>query len=321
MNLVQPFLDDIRETRSDASTWFIFADWLEEQDDPRAELVRLTQRLRLEPDHDDFGGWQWRVQELLARGVKPAVPTLTNSIGLDLALIPAGSFWMGSPTEEAHHESDEYPQHRVRISRPFYLGVTPVTQAQFQSVIGRNPARFNPFRGGTLEHPVEQVSYAQAHNFCTILSGRPEELAARRTYRLPTEAEWEYACRAGTTTPYHFGTVATGREANVDLREELDLPPDVRNLNRTSPVRSYPPNAWGLYDLHGNVWEWCSDLFGDYRSEDQVDPAGPNEGDLRVIRGGGWNSLPAWCRAARRSNTGDATNDQDLGFRVVCEIR
>jgi len=320
MNLVQPFLDDIRDTRDDPSVWLILADWLEERDDPRAELVRLTQALRLEPDHPDFAGRQWRVQELLARGVKPAVPTITNSIGLDLALIPAGGFWMGSPSDEPHREYDEYPLHRVRISRPFFMAVTPVTQRQYQSVMGRNPARFNPFHGGTLEHPVEQVSYAQAFNFCTILSGLPGEEAARRRYRLPTEAEWEYACRAGTTTAYHFGPVPSWRFANMDLREETDLPPGVRSLNRTSSVASYPPNAWGLYDLHGNVWEWCADLFGDYRDGEQTDPAGPGFGELRVIRGGGWNSVPPWCRSARRSNTTDGTNDHDLGFRVVCEV-
>ncbi len=180
----------------------------------------------------------------------PPQKQIVNSIGMKLALIPAGTFLMGSPDSELGRCPDEGPQHEVTISRPFYLSIHPVTQREYQTVMGVNPACFmaNLFKRNP-GHPVEQVSWDEAVDFCQRLSSLAAEKHAGRVYRLPTEAEWEYACRAGTTTPFHFGTSLFSIQANIDY-----------NRNRTTKVGSYPPNAWGLYDMHGNVWEWCRRL-------------------------------------------------------------
>jgi uncharacterized protein (TIGR02996 family) len=319
MDLVQPFLDSIRENPADPSLWLILGDWLEEREDPRAELVRLTLSLRTEPKHRDFKKRQASVQALLAGGMKPLVPGFTNSIGIELALIPAGSFVMGAGRTDRDKEQDEQPAHPVQLTRSFFLGTTAVTQRQYRKLIGSNPAQFNSRRMGGVDHPVEQVSHVQALRFCQLLSARPEEQAAGRNYRLPTEAEWEYACRAGTTTRYHFGNTATWRDARMDVKDEPDVPPTETVLH-TVPVGRYTPNAWGLYDMHGNVWEWCADRFRSYTKTPQVDPVGPPSAEFRVIRGGSWNSYPRWCRSCRRSNHHDDAEDNDIGFRIACDV-
>jgi formylglycine-generating enzyme required for sulfatase activity len=257
----------------------------------------------------------------------PLVPGFTNSIGMDLALIPAGTFLMGSSAEEPHHENDEGPQHWVHLTRPYYLSRTTITQRQYRHVLRRNPSTYNSRNKGGGRHPVERVTFGDAQRFCHMLSAYPEEQKQGRRYRLPTEAEWEHACRAGTTTPYSCGDTLTPSLANYDTNDHtLDLSEmraEEQPLLRTCPVAQYPPNPWGLYDMHGNVWEWCADWFDNYLSDEQTDPTGPetnSEWDLRVIRGGGWNSYGRWCRSARRSNTNDDTEDADLGFRVVCVI-
>jgi uncharacterized protein (TIGR02996 family) len=318
MDLVQPFLDSIRENPGDASLWLILGDWLEEQGDARAELVRLTLSLRTEPEHKEFKKRQSRVQALLAGGMKPLVPTFTNSIGIELALIPAGSFRMGSPPTERDREPDEQPGHAVRLTRHFFLGVTAVTQRQYRKLVSTNPAHFTSRRQGGLDNPVENVSHIEATAFCARLSSVPAEKAAGRVYRLPTEAEWEWACRAGTTTRYHFGDTATWRNARMDVKKA----PKAERILRSVPVGRYPPNAWGLYDMHGNIWEWCQDWFERYTKsrKEQVDPAGPASASFRVIRGGSWNSYPRWCRSARRSNQFDDANDNDIGFRIACDV-
>ena len=188
------------------------------------------------------------------------------------AQVPAGSFWMGSPREEHGRRPNEGPRHRVALGRGCYLGATPVTQVQFQSVMSYNPARFTSEQGGGPTHPVEQVSYGEAAAFCRRLSALPAEKSAGRMYRLPTEAEWEYACRAGGMTPFSSGYSLGPRQATFQhgIGEA--------NPTTTSPVGTHPPNAFGLYDMHGNVWEWCADWFaGDaYRrgSDERSDGAG-----------------------------------------------
>jgi formylglycine-generating enzyme required for sulfatase activity len=192
------------------------------------------------------------------------------------------------------------------------MGATEVTQAQWQKVMGNNPSEF---KGDQL--PVETVSWDQAVEFCKRLSEMPEEKKAGRKYRLPTEAEWEYACRAGTTTPFHFGSQLNGRQANCDGTKPYGTETKGPYLEKTSPVGTYPANAWGLYDMHGNVFEWCSDWNVNYSSGSVTDPSGPATGSRRVFRGGGWGLGANDCRSAHRDVFAPWDRDQILGFRVA----
>jgi formylglycine-generating enzyme required for sulfatase activity/outer membrane protein assembly factor BamB len=260
-------------------------------------------------------------------GRRAGPTTLSNSLGMKLALIPAGEFLMGSPDTDPAASADEKPQHRVRISRPFYLGVTEVTQAQYQKVMGSNPSFFAPTGPGkdrvvglnTAQFPVEQVRWHDAQAFCRRLTALPAEKRAGRTYRLPTEAEWEYACRAGTTTPFHFGAALSSRLANFNGNFPSRGASPGPFLARTAEVGSYRPNAFGLYDMHGNVWEWCSDWFDKdyYRHSPRDDPAGPSSGSVRVIRGGEWYGDARDCRSAFRYADLPEGRFYVLGFRVV----
>lgn len=245
---------------------------------------------------------------------------MTNSIGMELKLIPTGEFSMGSPdTKTRPIYVREKPQHRVRITRPFLLGVHPVTQEQYQKVMEENPSNF---KGNPL-HPVEVVSWFDAIEFCNRLSEqeghKPYYKVDRETvtildgdgYRLPTEAEWEYACRAGSPASYCFG----------DNAEELHYYAwFAENSNgETHPVGQKQPNAWGLYDIHGNVWEWCQDWYtADYYGQSPVsDPLGPSEGSRRVFRGGGWVFSAVSCRSAFRDGYAPDSRTNSLGFRVL----
>ncbi|MCY2989729.1 MAG: SUMF1/EgtB/PvdO family nonheme iron enzyme [Planctomycetota bacterium] len=234
----------------------------------------------------------------------PTPETLTNSIGMKLMLIPAGEFLMGSPESESGAGSDEKPQHRVRITKPFYLGVYEVTQAQYQKIVGNNPSKFN---GESL--PVETVSWEDAVVFCKRLSEVAEERAAGRTYRLPTEAEWEYACRAGSTSKYSFGD----SEAELGTYAWYDK----NSGGTTHPVGEKQANAWGLYDLQGNVWEWCADGYDPYAAGAASDPSGPGSASLRVFRGGSWYYTAADCRSANRGRISPSGRSCNLGFRLA----
>jgi formylglycine-generating enzyme required for sulfatase activity len=241
--------------------------------------------------------------------LEPALPIrpIENSIGLKLALLPAGDFLMGSPEPEG--EPDEQPRRRVRLTRAFFIGVCPVTQAEYQAVTGANPSRFRPGATGGAQHPVERISWDEAVEFCAKLSGLPEERRAGRRYRLPTEAEWEYACRAGSEAAFAFGNVLTEKQANIGGR-----------LGRTSPVGAYRPNAFGLHDMHGNVWEWCADWYSEsaYRYGPMTDPPGPSSGSDRVVRGGCWAVGPFFCGSACRRPPSPPVRSEVIGFRVVC---
>ncbi|MBP5320902.1 MAG: formylglycine-generating enzyme family protein [Kiritimatiellae bacterium] len=219
---------------------------------------------------------------------------------------PPGSFMMGSPKTEPGRRDDEV-RHQVTLTKGFWMGETEVTQKQWMSVMGENPSRF---KGDGL--PVEQVSWEDCQRFVTKVN---RELGFG--LRLPTEAEWEYACRAGTVTAYSWGNILNGDKANCDGRHPYGTDTEGRYLERTVPVESYAPNVWGLYDMHGNVLEWCSDWYGDYPAGSVTDPTGPASGDFRVLRGGGWHSYAGSCRSASRywNLPGFRINH---GFRLVC---
>ena len=235
---------------------------------------------------------------------------ITNSIGMKLMLIPKGTFMMGSPESEECRDKDEN-QHEVTISKDYYLGVYEVTQAQYEKVMGRNPSYFQGAIVGNenADLPVDRVSWEDAVEFCKKLSDLPEEKKAGRVYRLPTEAEWEYACRVGSKTAYSFD-------------DEEGLLPEYgwikrNSSNRTHTVGLLEPNAWGLYDLHGNVWEWCSDRHGEYPKGAVSDPTGPCEGSNRVIRSGGWYGEAALCRSALRRGHVPSIRLNSHGFRLA----
>jgi formylglycine-generating enzyme required for sulfatase activity len=276
-----------------------------------------------------------------------AEKSFTNSVGMKLVLIPAGKFQMGSPDDEAEREDKELV-HEVTISRPFYMGAYEVTQAEYARVVGgtqvdgnRNPLNNGArFRGekGSADYPMENVQWDQAAEFCKRLSALAEEKKAGRTYRLPTEAEWEYACRAGSTTPFHHGKSLSGKQANFNGNYPYGEAPKGPYLRRTCKVGSYKPNAWGLYDMHGNVQEWCGDWYDPdyYKKSPKADPKGPEKGVVptgyknrntpgvgqwyRVIRGGSWMDEARGCRCAYRFRAMPNEPYQLIGLRVVCEV-
>ena len=240
--------------------------------------------------------------------------TITNSIGMKLVLIPAGEFMMGS--SESPEEltrmyakwkakpkwfSGDQSQHRVRITKSFYMGMYEVTQKEYKAVVGGNPSTFT----GSVR-PVEGVSWEDAVEYCRKLSARENV-----TYRLPTEAEWEYACRADSTTQYSFDDSAAGLGRHAWLGDN--------SSSTTHPVGQKRPNAWGLYDMHGNVWELCADWYdeGHFKSGLVDDPTGPATGSFRVFRGGGWRDSAADCRTAVRLRILPVGFDSCLGFRIV----
>jgi formylglycine-generating enzyme required for sulfatase activity len=291
--------------------------------------------------------------------VKPG-PVITNSIGMKLALIPAGEFLMGSPQGESGQGDDE-KQHRVRITKPFYLGVYEVTLDEFlkfyhaahyesrwrlrgnESLIGLKLTngkyafdagkQYVPWSWGhpdqTPQHPVVNVNWNDAVAFCEWLSQKE----AKR-YRLPTEAEWEYACRAGTTTRFsngddEEGLLVVANVADATLREAFNGASGGAKgrdgFPFTAPVGQFKPNGFGLYDMHGNAWEWCSNWSDwydkDYYKKSPIDdPRGPSAGASRVLRGGGWYGSPMYCRSAYRYSNAPSYRLYNYGFRAVCEV-
>ncbi len=243
------------------------------------------------------------------------------------AWIPPGTFTMGIPTTEALRSADEV-QHLVTMSKGFYIGKHPVTQADYLAVVGRNPSYFNINNGYALDltRPVEQVSWFDATNYCGSRTAQERAVGLIPTnyvYRLPTESEWEYACRAGTTTAFYLGNALHSGQANFNGHYEYDAMVGlVKNLNgislqRTTSVGSYAPNAWGLHDMIGNVWEWCQDWYGSYPTGSVTDSQGPATGSSRVVRGGHWYSEGRYCRSAQRHDNSPSVPSNILGFRVV----
>lgn len=240
-----------------------------------------------------------------------ASKVITNSIGMKLVLIPKGTFMMGSPIEEKGRYNYE-EQHQVTISQDYYLGMTEVTQRQYEKVMGINPSYFKGAavrESYTSLHPVVRVTWDDAVEFCKRLSELPGEKKAGRVYRLPTEAEWEYACRAGSKTAFSFGASpkSLGDYAWFGMNSK----------GQKHPVGQKKPNAWGLYDMHGNVAEWCSDRYGEYPKGAVIDPVGPREGSDRVFRGGSTYTGSVGCRSAARRWNIPVDPDSFVGCRVA----
>ena len=230
----------------------------------------------------------------------------TNSIGMKFVWIPPGTFMMGSPADEKGRRDNEF-QHKVTLRKGFYMGVYNVTQEEWQAVMGNNPSEFK----GEKNLPVEMVSWNDCQDFAKQLREKDKKL-----YRLPTEAEWEYACRAGTTTPFHFGETISTDQANYYGGAIYGNGKNGVFRNKTTPVDSFPANAFGFYDMHGNVRQWCQDWVGDYPQNDVVDPQGPEKGKNRVQRGGSFHLDPVGCRSAHRHFNGPGIRNRVSGFRL-----
>jgi formylglycine-generating enzyme required for sulfatase activity len=227
---------------------------------------------------------------------------LGAGVKMDFVPIPAGSFLMGSGPDGG--DEDEMPMHKVAIAKPFSIGTYEVTQEQWVSIMGTNPSSF---KGAKL--PVETVSWNECTRYLVKLGER-----TGRTFSLPTEAEWEYACRAGTTSRWSFGS---SDEYAIDYAWIGS-----NSLGITHPVGGKKPNPWGLYDMHGNVWEWCADWYASpYPAGDVVEPKGPSSGNSRVLRGGGWGDPPGSIRSAYRNCIGPDTGHNGIGFRCVMQAR
>jgi formylglycine-generating enzyme required for sulfatase activity len=264
--------------------------------------------------------WLW--QQAISRADRQGtqfVEDLGNGATLEMVAIPSGEFLMGSPENEPERFAFEGPQHLVTVSE-FYLGKYPITQAQWRGVAGfpEIERSLNPepsyFKGD--ERPVEQVSWEEAVEFCARLSQ-----FTGREYRLPSEAEWEYACRAGTTTPFHYGETITPDIANYNGNYTYGRGPKGVYREETMPVGSFPANAFGLYDMHGNVWEWCLDHSHDNYAGAPADGSAwlsEEKGSGRLLRGGSWYINPGFCRSAVRLNVAPGLRINHFGFRVVC---
>ncbi len=272
---------------------------------------------------------------------------VTCSNGMEMVLIPAGEFTMGSPADEERRDDDE-TQRQVILTSGFSMSAMEVTQGEWVAVMGEYSSEF---KGGL--RPVERVSWEEAAEYCNGLSieeglpvayeikdvedvkkvsfldaqGQPTtDVTQVKGYRLPTDAEWEYACRAGTTTVFNVGDTISTDQANFNGGGTYGGSSTGDALESTVQVGSYPANAWGLYDMHGNVWEWCHDLHGTYSSEAVTDPSGATPGTssvprgARVLRGGGWSGDPVHCRSAYRAWASPTTRDRYLGFRVVLDM-
>ena len=255
---------------------------------------------------------------------------LGNSIALEMVYIPGGTFMMGSPNSEAHRRDSESPQHQVTVPA-FYAGKYAITQAQWEAVMGNNPswarkyaiaqAQWEAVMGNNSSYyfgekrPVENVSWNDAVGFCNKLSQQ-----TGKKYRLLSEAEWEYACRVRTTTPFHFGETITPELVNYDKKTPYAEAPKGLYRKQTTDVGSFPPNAFGLYDMHGNVWEWCSDKWHDNYNGAPTDGSSWESGTShhRLLRGGSWKFFPRNCRSAFRNYYAPHYSFDDLGFRVAC---
>jgi formylglycine-generating enzyme required for sulfatase activity len=240
------------------------------------------------------------------------IPIEAFGVNLEFAYIPPGEFWMGSPEGELGRYDDESPRHRVRLTRDFFMQTTPVTQSQWEAVTRENPSHFK--KAGP-HAPVEKVSWEDVQKFIETLNSKTDAYR----FRLPTEAEWEYACRAGTETAFYNGPITepSGHDSNLDKVGWYTK----NSGGKTHSVGQKEPNAWGLYDMHGNVYEWCSDWFDSkyYAKSPADDPQGPESGAGQVVRGGAWSSDARFCRAAYRNVVTPEYRNSRHGFRLLAE--
>jgi uncharacterized protein (TIGR02996 family) len=294
------FLKTMLDRPNDLTLRQVFADWLEERGDPRGELVRLLHTLTQSTDLPDRDQLEARMQTLLRKRVQPVGPFQTNALGMQFAWIPAGQFLMGSPLEE-HNRMEDEVVHRVILTTGFFMAMHLVTQAEWQAVMGHN---YSHWKGKRL--PVEDVSWDECVEFCDILRKQDG-----KQYRLPTEAEWEFACRAGSTTAFYYGNDETklGQYAWYEGNSK----------KKTHPVGKKKPNTWGLHDMHGNLAEWCSDWYGPYPNKQLTNPKGPSKGPHRVKRGSSWFTSSWHSRSAMRRQYDDSLRNEDVGFRICYE--
>lgn len=253
------------------------------------------------------------IEELLKECRQARAHQQTEDLGgnviLEMVSIPGGTFLMGAADTEEGWFRRESPQHEVTVA-PFFMAKYPVTQEQWKAVMGNNPSKFEGSK-----RPVENVSWYDAMDFCERLSQR-----TGRAYRLPTEGEWEYACRAGTTTPFHFGGIITSELANYDGTRSYVSEPTGKYRGETTDVGSFPPNGFGLHDMHGNVWEWCADPWHEnYYGAPSHATIWESQGTAlcRILRGGAWNILPTGCRSAFRDWAEPNIRNDSFGFRVA----
>ena len=261
----------------------------------------------------------------IAQGAEPK--TVTNTIGMVLIELPAGTFTMGSPAGEKGHQPDQ-EQVAVTLTKSFWLGKTEVTQGQWQAVMSTEPWKGQQLVQADKDCPVTHVSFFDAVEFCETLTDierKAGKLKANEEYRLPTEAQWEYACRAGTTTAFSFGDESKlnshawwgGLDLEAASKGKIEAGPgNAAREQYAHKVGLKKPNPWGLYDMHGNVLEWCSDWYGEKLSGG-TDPVGPEGGSGRVLRGGGWRNDPDDCRSAIRYYDDPSDRLNYLGFRVA----
>jgi formylglycine-generating enzyme required for sulfatase activity len=261
---------------------------------------------------------------------KAGVSVAVDAPHLTMLWIPPGRFWMGSPADEPERSEEEEPQHLVQL-QGFFMSQSLITQAQWRALAMGKPAKSGQKRLTKLDpypswfkgdqRPVERVSWHEAMEFCRRLSQR-----TGRHYTLPSEAQWEYACRAGTTTPFHFGATINTELANYDGKYLYEDGEKGEDRKQTTEVASFPANPWGLYDMHGNLWEWCLDHWHDNyvgAPEDgsawHNDDAKENQDNtMQLLRGGSWNSHPRYCRSAYRFGVHPGSRNYYVGFRVCC---
>ena len=305
-SMLDSFVNDIVSNPHRHETWLIMADWLEDQNDPRAELVRLTWQVQHESNHPDFLARQLRMQELLTAGFRPIRPHWINELGVDFVLITGGPGYIGSPVTEVDRGITEQNQQQIAIVNPFWLSVHPITQTQWEMVTDYNPSFFS--KDGPYHHrvadlhdaevasfPAEGFMYNDIARFCRKFEA---------PIRLPTAVEWEYACRAGTTTPWHFGYFCDSNQANVLIDNIFMTTIQAREV-LPNPCNSilYPPNAWGLYGMHGNLWEWTSD--SDHGSSQ------------KIVKGGCFDAPARWSRSSSNSSAHVNNSYQNIGIRVA----
>jgi uncharacterized protein (TIGR02996 family) len=333
----QAFLHHLLASPSDLTARLALADYLEERADPRGELLRLQHELTHEIVLPGRAAVEARQRALLEAGVSPVGPfltlSLTSELGITFACIPPGTFLMGSPGTEKGRNPDSERRHRVTLTKGFFLGVYPVTQAEWEAVMGSNPSWFTRTRGGSGQvadiaeadlrwFPVECVSWNEAQDFCRKLAQR-----TGHRIRLPTEAEWEYACRGGTTTAFYFGPALDRSRANYSRHFSRDRPvpdPDLERPTRVGIYARAAPHPWGLCDMHGNVTEHCQDWLEPYAPLGATDPVCDfpppvDRGVWRVERGGCFLYWDFRCRTASR-HLGHCDHSIAGGFRVCFDL-